>query len=223
MTAEISSSCVWKRCPHNSILSREKRRWLLGAKSSENGACSNSSQQKSSSRVWINCTLLGQTLSWIKMTFWLSSSCLLCQLYIFAECIWRDSRTRVIWDEAVRVWLSTLLPWALNPPRNADWKKNTMKSQRWQLAETRDPLTWTPRTTKKRELIRQNSSARGYTRASKARWVLPSTFSLSPCLRFSRRECTAGITPYYISQTHFMYPLNSVLTKSHLSDVHETL
>ncbi len=35
---------------------------------------------------------------------------------------------------------------------------------------------------------------RGYTRGSKARRVFPSTFSFLPCLGFSRRECTAGIT-----------------------------
>ncbi len=35
---------------------------------------------------------------------------------------------------------------------------------------------------------------RGYTRGCKARWVFPSTFSLSPCLVFPRWECTASIT-----------------------------
>ncbi len=43
---------------------------------------------------------------------------------------------------------------------------------------------------KKRELMRRDTSARGYKRASKARWVFPSTFSPPCCLRFSRQKCT---------------------------------
>ncbi len=44
------------------------------------------------------------------------------------------------------------------------------------------------------ELTRWDTSTRGRTRASKARRVFPSTFSLSPCLWFSRQKCTAGIS-----------------------------
>ncbi len=43
---------------------------------------------------------------------------------------------------------------------------------------------------KKRGLTRRDTSARGYTRTSEA---FPSTFSLSPCLGLSQRECTASI------------------------------
>ncbi len=46
---------------------------------------------------------------------------------------------------------------------------------------------------KKRELTRRDTSTRGYTRASEARRVFPSTFLLSRCLEFSHWECTAGI------------------------------
>ncbi len=46
---------------------------------------------------------------------------------------------------------------------------------------------------KKRYLNEAKQECRGYTRGSKARRVFPSTFSLSLCLGFPRRECTAGI------------------------------
>ncbi len=53
---------------------------------------------------------------------------------------------------------------------------------------------------KKQDLTRRDTSVearherQGYTRASEVSWVFPSTFSFSPCLGFSRWECTAGIT-----------------------------
>ncbi len=59
-----------------------------------------------------------RALGWDK-----NRSRMLCRLYIPTECIQWDSRARVIRDEAVRVWLSTLSPWALNTPGNADWKQ----------------------------------------------------------------------------------------------------
>ncbi len=105
-----------------------------------------------------------------------------------------NSRARVTQVEAVRVWLCTLLLWALNPPGNADWKKKTYhKSEataRWDPrsfdSDVRRPL-------KKWVLTMQDTSTRGYMRASEARQVFPSTFSLSPCLGFSWWECTASI------------------------------
>ncbi len=48
-------------------------------------------------------------------------------------------------------------------------------------------------TLKKLDLNEERHECRGYTRGSKARRVFPSTFSLSPCIGFPRRECTAGI------------------------------
>ncbi len=71
-----------------------------------------------------------------------------CQLNTLSKCIRRDSRARVTRDEAVRVWLCTLSLRALNPPGNADLKK-TIKNQRRQSGETRDPLTRTSWTAKK--------------------------------------------------------------------------
>ncbi len=45
---------------------------------------------------------------------------------------------------------------------------------------------------KKRDLNEARHKRRGYTRGSKARQGFQSTFSLSPCLGFPWRECTAG-------------------------------
>ncbi len=50
---------------------------------------------------------------------------------------------------------------------------------------------------KKWELTRRDTSVQGYRRASKARRVFPSTFSLSRCLGFFQRECTASIRKFY--------------------------
>ncbi len=63
-----------------------------------------------------------------------------------------------------------------------------VRNTRRQPGETRDPLTRASRTAKKARHER-----RGYARGSKARRVFPFTFSLSPCLGFPQRECTAGI------------------------------
>ncbi len=46
---------------------------------------------------------------------------------------------------------------------------------------------------KKRDLNEARHECQGYTRGSKAKRVFPSTLSLSPCLGFPQRECTAGI------------------------------
>ncbi len=73
-------------------------------------------------------------------------------------------------------------------------EKKTIKNQKWQPGETWDPLTRTLRTAKKRELTRQDTSTRSYTRASEARQMFPSTFSLSHCIGLSQRECTASTT-----------------------------
>ncbi len=49
---------------------------------------------------------------------------------------------------------------------------------------------------KKRDPNEARHERQGYTRGSKARRVFPSTFSLLPCLRFPRQECTADINKY---------------------------
>ncbi len=46
---------------------------------------------------------------------------------------------------------------------------------------------------KKWKIMRRDTSAWSYTRASETRRVFPSTFLLLPCLEFSRWECTASI------------------------------
>ncbi len=65
---------------------------------------------------------------------------------------------------------------------------------RRQSDETRDPLTRAYGPLKKQDLNEARHERRGYTRGSKARRVFPSTLSLSSCLGFPRRECTASIT-----------------------------
>ncbi len=46
---------------------------------------------------------------------------------------------------------------------------------------------------KKWDLNEARHECQGFTRGSKARWVFPSTLSLSTYLGFPRRDCTAGI------------------------------
>ncbi len=65
------------------------------------------------------------------------------------------------------------------------------RDTRRQPGEIRDPLTRASRLLKKRDLNEARQEHQGCTRGSKARRVFPSTFSLSPCLGFPRRECTA--------------------------------
>ncbi len=63
---------------------------------------------------------------------------------------------------------------------------------RRQIGKTREPPTRAS-LTEKRDLNEARHERRGYTRGSKARRVFQSTFSLSPCPRFPRQECTADI------------------------------
>ncbi len=67
-----------------------------------------------------------------------------------------------------------------------------VRDTRRQPGETQDPLTRAHGLLKKRDLNKARHECRGYSRGSKARRVFPST--LSPCLGFSRQECTAGRT-----------------------------
>ncbi len=75
---------------------------------------------------------------------------------------------------------------------------------RRQPGETRDPLTRAHGPLKKRDLNEARHKCRGYTRGSKARRMFPSTFSLSPSLGFSQRECTAGIMDLSAEEASFI-------------------
>ncbi len=86
-------------------------------------------------------------------------------------------------ETRLRVWLYTL---ALS-----SW----FWSVTWGDSQARHETLWLGHQgpLKKRELMRRDTSAQGYTRASEARRVFPSTFSLLRCLGLTRRECTAHV------------------------------
>ncbi len=67
---------------------------------------------------------------------------------------------------------------------------------------------------KKQDLNEARHKRRGYTRRSKAMREFSSTFSLLPCLRFPRRECTAGIT--FASNTRLVPKVLQLLIKTRL-------
>ncbi len=120
---------------------------------------------------------------------------------------------RVTQDEAVRVWLSTLSLWSLNPPGNEDKKTKTIQSPRRQPGETRDPLTRTSQTAKKAranemrherprlyESIRSKVSVSIYILALTLSQVLSArVYSRHSCEttcfidRYLNRECTCAL------------------------------
>ncbi len=114
-----------------------------------------------------------------------------CRLYTLAtlaECIQRDSRVRVTRDETVRVRLFTLFPWALG---FGMWHEATARRDTRPFdSEYLGPL-------KKRELMRRDPGAQGYTRASEVKQVFPSTFSLSHCLWFFRKSVQPAYDIYW--------------------------
>ncbi len=79
--------------------------------------------QHKSHMMWLTMSIL----TTLKLEFLVHSVYISCRLYTLTACIWLDSRARVTQNEAVRMWLCTLCLWALNPPRNADWKKSKIR------------------------------------------------------------------------------------------------
>ncbi len=101
------------------------------------------------------------------------------QLYTLAKRIWRvsgESCPRWDWASATRYTLAKSLQF---------WRATQ--------GDTQDPLARAHRPLKKWDLNEAKHEHQGHTRGSKARRVFPSTLSLSPCLGFPWRECTAGI------------------------------
>ncbi len=104
------------------------------------------------------------------------------RLYTLAEYIWRVSgKSCSIWD-----WASATL--YIFAESSQFWHTTRGDSQ------AKHETLWLVhhRPLKQWDLNEARHERRGYTRGSKARWVFPSTFSLSPCLGFPRRECTPG-------------------------------
>ncbi len=126
-----------------------------------------------------------------------------------------------------RVWCESCPLW--------DWASATLytlaeSSQFWSAtrgdSQARRETLWLVhhRLLKKWDLNEVRHKHRGYTRGSKARRVFPSTFSLSPCLGFPRRECTAGISVWVARKVSTLASINvsanesttQVLPKSYL-------
>ncbi len=93
---------------------------------------------------------------------------------ILKRVTWNDTVSATLYTLAVNSWF-----WCVTQYDSKAWHKTLWLRRHGSL--------------KKRDLTKQDTSARDYTRASETRRKFPSTFLLLRCLGFAQRERTTGI------------------------------